>query len=184
MYTDGAHKAMTIYAIEGPSGAGKTSLVQGQDATVTKFYKQWPRVMNKEQAVFYSSLADYEVLLYAVTFQQPVYSDRFLIGRWVYRAFEVGHLDPLWYQQMQTSLKVLRTAVATEYMQRTGDRNYPTQPTIDLMVLLPDIDQVAHQREASGKSYPFDLDFEYQLYDLIARRLYSYPFDNMKVTII
>lgn len=174
-----------IHAFEGPSGSGKGYAVEHWEGPALRMERPvLPRCLDPWAGAWSSSFLEYQAIAAATMSRQDVVVDRFLLSRWVYRAWDDGtfKLRPTWYAEMNRSVRRLKTMAVAEAWDRIGQAIY-LHPLVKLTVLLPELHVLEQQRSWTGKYYPFSGLIETRLYREIAERLISDPIQGVDVTI-
>lgn len=177
----------TIFAVEGPSGAGKDHFISHYpDPGIFKIPRPiYPRLLSPKLGVYSSSIADYQAIAYAMIMDQDCMVNRFLLSRYVYMAFEKGMLPGSisydWFKfnaaaDLWKSFLGHMNHVKEEYYLRDWNQLRVTVPTIIMTVILPNMEILRARRANTGKEYPFDPVIESTLYwDLVqALRPYTH----------
>ncbi len=169
-----------IVAFEGPSGSGKSYHLAIWESEGYRVLRRTPspRVNTNGFGAWSSAGHEYTAIA-AATMEPdvPVFVDRFLLSRWVYRAlqFNRGVLTDEWQFEMIRSLRRMLSTASND----KADRMYAAPglyPKITINVLLPSLEVLYMQRRASGKEYPFDAEQELTLYhevSLLQSNLYK-----------
>ena len=175
-----------IYAVEGPSGAGKDTYInnhfKNKENTVVFERPTFPRMQSKGMGAWSESAETYKAIVAATL--EPEYdyvSNRFLIGTWVYRAlqFNNGTLHPQCQEAIARSyIRLCNTALA-EAVDRAGYSPTYTYPWVTIILLLPSQEQLEEQRKYSGKEYPYRAYDELLLYSLIKYKIINNPINGI-----
>lgn len=172
----------TIYAYEGPSGSGKGYHLNLAEAQGYNYLPRptYPRNQGPHLGSFSSSSYEYTCIAYATMMEQDVWADRFLLSRFVYRAFEEGKLDPQAARvRIHNSWANMRELAQAEAMTRLGHSMMPISAHIYL--LMPTVGRLQHQRHHSGREYPFDLIQESRYYRDIYRAIEADPIWGVEI---
>ncbi len=164
----------TIVAYEGPSGSGKSyKLKQLEGRVIRRPNFSNERVHTPGFGAWSSSAQEY-MCIAAATMEPdiPVYSDRFLLSRWVYRAIQSnkGYLSHEWKYEIIDSLRRM-LSMASHDMCNRMDVAPGLYPEITINVRLPTLSTLNDYRGMSGKEYPFDGETELRLYRQVAEEL-------------
>ncbi len=178
-----------IYAWEGPAGSGKDfrynkakTLLGSNIIPIDR--PVLPRCLENWAGAWSSSFMEYQAAAAATMSQKNVLCNRFLLSRWVYRAFQFndGKLNDTWYAEMARSFRRLKTMAVAEAWDRMGQALY-LHPNVEITVLLPDLHVLEHQRAITGKLYPFPAIYELNTYSYIAKQLQERPITGITIHI-
>lgn len=173
-----------IYVVEGPAGAGKSTYMETALFHLPTIPRPThPRFRGPAYGAMSQSVSDFNALMYAACYQEDVAVDRFLISRWVYMWIEdQKNFSRHWYEIMDLSYRQLRQTAYSEAAARMG-RQVRLFPTVEMLILLPTLDQLLSQRAMTGKEYPMSAKQELDYYRIIADRMTCEPLDRINVSV-
>lgn len=188
-----------IVAYEGPAGSGKgfhlSKLQQlpnfgGREDVTFIPRPSLPRDLGPQLGAWSSSFLEYQAICAAVMMpERTFYVDRFVLSRWVYKAFEDGgQIDANLEYHVEMSWEQLGTVAVVEAMRRIGRTQVWTRPEATIFVLLPSLERlVANRRKAwaeSGRQYPFNPASELKMYREVALRVQDAHIPGLSVHLI
>ena len=177
----------TIIALEGASGAGKTTicteLLKRNPSWIGVHPMNFSRERNIQTEVVGNSASDYVALATAMSYPNAtIISDRGFLGHWVYEAYKQG-IRENWITPFLTSIYNLEDIFHFEIASRWLNLPHIVErPNIHILVIDPTYEQLMKQRKSSGKEYPYN---ELSLYRKMALEIYGIQNDiHLKVSLI
>lgn len=173
-----------ILAFEGPAGSGKGFHIDklraspeygGNEDVVFLERPKLARNLGPQVGAWSSSYLEYQAVSAAVMMPTRTFVvDRFLLSRWVYKAFEeFSGLDRDFVTNLQCGWYSMVELACAESDRRIGPATFEEHgwsPQAHIKVLLPSLDQLCWNRLQSGRQYPFNPQKELYLYREAALR--------------
>lgn len=186
-----------IVAYEGPAGSGKgfhlSKLQQlpnfgGREDVTFIPRPTLPRNLGPQLGAWSSSYLEYMAICAATMMpERTFYVDRFVLSRWVYKAFEENdQVDPQLERKVRASWNEMCELALCEAHRRIGVvLRRPAEATI--RVLMPSLEQLCANRRVgmeSGRSYPFSPCQELDLYRQVATRVKNAGIPGLAVVLV